>query len=80
LNRTEYKAVNLDNIQYLVEKKDITDITPEVLRDNGLLGNNELVKILGRGKLAAKVNVTAHKFSSTARAGIEEQGGVCSEI
>lgn len=80
LNRTEYKAVNLDNIQQLVEKKNITDVTPEVLRENGLLANNELVKILGRGKLEAKVNVSAHKFSATAKAGIEGQGGVCSEI
>ncbi|MCC5924829.1 MAG: 50S ribosomal protein L15 [Crocinitomicaceae bacterium] len=80
LNRTEYKAVNLDNIQYLVEKKNITEITPDVLRENGLLGNSELVKILGRGELSAKVNVSAHKFSSSAKAGIEAQGGVCSEI
>ena len=80
LNRIEYKAVNLDNIQHLVEKKNITEITPEVLRENGLLGNSELVKILGRGQLSAKVNVSAHKFSSSAKAGIEAQGGVCSEI
>jgi large subunit ribosomal protein L15 len=80
INRVEYKAINLDIIQNLVDKKNITDINPEVLRDNGLVGNNELVKILGRGELNAKVNVTAHKFSATAKAGIEAKGGNCSEI
>jgi large subunit ribosomal protein L15 len=39
-----------------------------------------LVKILGRGELKIKINVTAHKFSDTAKAGIEAQGGICSEI
>jgi large subunit ribosomal protein L15 len=80
INRVEYKAINLDIIQSLVERKNITEITPEVLRDNGLVSRNELVKILGRGELSSKVNITAHKFSSSAKAVIEEKGGNCSEI
>lgn len=80
INRVEYKAVNLDVIQALVDKKNITEITPEVLRENGLLGNRELVKILGRGELKAKLNVSAHKFSASAKADIEAKGGNCSEI
>lgn len=80
INRVEYKAVNLDMIQSLVDRKSITDITPEVLKEHGLLGRNELVKILGRGELNAAVTVTAHKFSGTAKAGIEAQGGNCSEL
>jgi large subunit ribosomal protein L15 len=64
----------------LIDRKNVSEITPEVLRDNGLLSNNELVKILGRGELKAKINVTAHKFSGTAKAAIEGQGGNCSEI
>lgn len=80
LNRTEYKAVNLDMLQSLVDRKNLTDINPEVLRANGLLGSNEMVKILGRGELNAKVTITAHKFSATAKAGIEAKGGNCSEI
>ena len=79
-NRVEYKAVNLDIIQSLIEKKGVTEITPEVLQQNGLCSKNELVKVLGRGELKSKINVTAHKFSSTAKAGIEAQGGNCSEI
>jgi large subunit ribosomal protein L15 len=80
INRVEYKAINLDILQALVDKKNITEFTIDVLRDNGLVSRNDLVKILGRGELKAKINVTAHKFSETAKAGIEAQGGVCSEI
>ena len=80
INRVEYKAINLDIIQALIERKNVTEITPDVLRDNGIISRNDLVKILGRGELKAKINVTAHKFSDTAKAGIDAQGGVCSEI
>ena len=80
INRVEYKAINLDIIQSLIERKNVTEINLEVLRDNGLISRNDLVKILGRGELKSKINVIAHKFSDTAKAGIEAQGGVCSEI
>lgn len=80
VNRVEYKAVNLDIIQSLIERKNVTEINPEVLRENGLVSNNELVKILGRGELKTKINVTAHKFSASAKAAIEGAGGNCSEI
>ena len=80
INRVEYKAINLDAIQSLVERKNVTDITIEVLRENGLVSRNDLVKILGRGELKSKVTVSAHKFSSSAKAGIEAQGGSISEI
>ena len=80
INRVEYKAINLDIIQSLIERKDITEINPEVLKANGLVGNNELVKVLGRGELKSKIQITAHKFSATAKAAIEAQGGNCSEI
>src|SRR5574343_499418 len=80
INRVEYKAINLDIIQSLIERKNVSEITPEVLRENGLVSRNELVKILGRGELKGKINVTAHKFSGSAKAMIEGQGGNCSEI
>ncbi|TNE76973.1 MAG: 50S ribosomal protein L15 [Bacteroidetes bacterium] len=80
INRVEYKAINLDIIQNLIDRKNVTEINPEVLIENGLVSRNELVKILGRGELKAKINVTAHKFSATAKAAIEGQGGNCSEI
>ena len=80
INRVEYKAINLDIIQSLIERKNVTEITPEILRSNGIISRNDLVKILGRGELKSKINVTAHKFSDTAKAGIEAQGGIVSEI
>ena len=80
INRVEYKAINLDIIQSLIERKKVKEITPQILQENGLCSKNERVKILGRGELKTKVNVTAHKFSSTAKVAIEGQGGNCSEI
>ena len=80
INRVEYKAINLDIIEALIERKKVKEITPEVLQENGLVSRNELVKVLGRGELKTKINVTAHKFSSTAKVAIEAQGGNCTEI
>lgn len=80
INRVEYKAINLDIIQSLVERANLTEVNPEILRENGLLSRNELVKVLGRGELTAKINITAHKFSVSAKEAIEAKGGNCSEI
>ena len=80
INRVEYKAINLDVIQSLIERKNVTEITPEVLRNHGVISRNDLVKVLGRGELKSKISVSAHKFSGTAKAVIEGQGGNCSEI
>jgi len=80
INRVEYKAINLDIIQSLIERKNVTEITPDVLRTHGLISRNDLVKVLGRGELKSKISVSAHKFSDAAKAVIEGQGGNCSEI
>jgi len=75
INRVEYKGINLDAIQKLVDTKKIAELTPAILVENGLASKNENVKILGRGVLNAKLNVTAHGFSTTAKAAIEAAGG-----
>jgi len=80
INRVEYKAINLDIIQSLIDRKNVSEINHEILVEKGLVSRNELVKILGRGELKSKINITAHKFSSTAKTVIEEKGGVCTEI
>ena len=80
INRVEYKAINLDIIENLATVKGIVEITPEVLKANGLLSNNELVKVLGRGELKSKVSISANGFSTTAIAAIEAQGGTCNKI
>ena len=80
INRVEYKAVNISSLEMLASEKGITDFTPEVFMDNGLTSRNDLVKVLGRGELKTKINVTAHGFSKAAIAAIEGKGGTCSKI
>ncbi len=76
INRKEYQGVNLDTLQSLVDDKKIKDkVDFETLVVLGLCGKNEMVKILGRGELKAKLSVTAHKFTATAKAAIEAAGG-----
>ena len=76
INRVEYQGVNLDTLQQLVDDKKIKDTVDfNTLVDLGLAGKNDLVKILGRGELTSKLNVTAHKFTASAKAAIESAGG-----
>jgi large subunit ribosomal protein L15 len=79
-NRVEYRAINLDALQDLFENKSIAVVDPETLYANGLVGKNDLIKILGRGELKAKIEVKAHAFSDKAKAAIEALGGVASII
>jgi len=74
INRVEYKAVNLDILNNLVEKG-ITDINNEVICANGLASKNELVKVLGRGEISAAINLKVNAISETAKKAIEEAGG-----
>jgi len=76
INRIEHQGINLDTLQKLVDDKKIKDTLDfETIVSLGLAGKNELVKILGRGELKAKLTVTAHKFTATAKAAIEAAGG-----
>jgi len=76
INRVEYQGVNLDTLQQLVEDKKIKDTVDfETLVSLRLASKNDLVKILGRGELKAKLKVTAHKFTATAKEAIEKAGG-----
>jgi large subunit ribosomal protein L15 len=76
INRKEYEGVNLDTLQLLVDNGVVTDtVDMTVYVANRLATKNEIVKILGRGELKAKLTVTAHKFTATAKAAIEAAGG-----
>ncbi|MFI0490773.1 50S ribosomal protein L15 [Flavobacterium sp.] len=76
INRKEYEGVNLDTLQLLVDNGIVTDaVDMTVYVANRLATKNEIVKILGRGELKAKLKVTAHKFTATAKAAIEAAGG-----
>ena len=74
-NRVEYVGVNLDVLQGLTEQYSIATINFDTLKEHGLVSKNDLVKILGRGELKAKLEVTAHAFTATAQKAIEAAGG-----
>ena len=74
-NRVEYVGVNLDVLQGLTEKYSVSTIDLATLKEHGLASKNDLVKILGRGELKAKLEVTAHAFTATAQKAIEAAGG-----
>jgi large subunit ribosomal protein L15 len=75
INRVEYRGINLDTLQTLADKLNASTITFETLQANGMAGKNDLIKILGRGELNAKLDVTVHAFTATAKQAIEAKGG-----
>lgn len=75
INRKEYKSINLDVLQILVEKNGWSVIAPENLIEAGYANKNDLVKILGNGTISSKVEVKAHAFSKSAEAAIEAAQG-----
>ncbi|MBP1645771.1 MAG: ribosomal protein [Bacteroidetes bacterium] len=80
INRIEFLAINLDTLNTLVEEKQLTEITIDTLVNNGLVTLKDKVKVLGRGELNVKVNVSANAFSMSAKKAIEEKGGVVTII
>ena len=76
INRKDYQGINLDTLQQLVDEKKIkSELDFETIVELRLGRKNELIKILGRGELKAKLKVSAHKFTATAKAAIEAAGG-----
>lgn len=76
--RTEYQIVNVGDINRLFPTGG--DISVDELVARGAVRKNALVKVLGNGKLTVKVNVTAHKFSGSAREKITAAGGSATEL
>ena len=80
-NRKEFRGINLHTLQKLVDNKKVKDsIDFDVLIANGLAHKKDLVKILGRGELNAKLNVTVHGFSAKAKSAIESAGGTATTL
>lgn len=73
--RKAYKAINLDDIAKLAEASKATVIDLELLVANGLAAKKDLVKVLGRGELKLKLEISANGFSKTATEVIEKAGG-----
>ncbi|RXR17814.1 50S ribosomal protein L15 [Flavobacterium amnicola] len=81
INRVEYQGLNLDTLQALVDNGIVTDTVDfATIVANRLATKTEVVKILGRGELKAKLKVSAHKFTATAKAAIEAAGGEAIEL
>jgi len=79
-NRVEFKGVNLDTLQFIADTKKVTQITRQVLLDNGIVSRNDKIKILGRGELSAKLEVSVDQFSASAKAAIEKAGGTATAL
>ena len=71
--KTEYQVVNLDKLASLYPEGG--DVTVEDLVSKGAVRGGQLVKVLGTGEISVAVNVTADKFSATAKEKIEAAGG-----
>jgi len=81
INRIEHLGINLDVLQTIADNdKSVTTIDLAYLVENGYAHKNDRVKILGRGELNAKLDVTVHKFTKSAKEGIEAKGGTAVEL
>lgn len=80
INRVEYKAINLSTLQTLAEAKDLQKVGVEELVAAGFINRNQLVKILGKGELTLKLDVSAHAFSKSAEAAIQAAGGTATKL
>lgn len=79
-NKEYFKALNLDVLEGLAEKVKSTNLTLQVLVENGVVGKKDKVKVLGRGELKSKVSVEAHAFSAAATQAIEKVGGTATTV
>ena len=78
INRVEYKAINLSDLQALAEAQNIQKVDVNALREAGLVSKNAKVKILGNGTLSHKLDVEANAFSKSAEEAIKAAGGTVS--
>ena len=76
--RTEYAVVNVGDISKAFPQGGTVGVDELVAK--GLVRKNVLVKVLGDGKLTVKVEVSAHKFSGSAREAIAAAGGSATEL
>jgi large subunit ribosomal protein L15 len=79
-NKEYFKAVNLDVLEALAGKTKSDALNIQALVDNGIVGKNVKVKVLGRGELKTKLNVEAHAFSASATEAIEKAGGKATTV
>lgn len=80
INRVEYKAINLRDLEALAAAKNLEKIGLQELREAGFVGRNQLVKILGVGEITRKLEVEANAFSAAAEKAIVEAGGSATAV
>jgi large subunit ribosomal protein L15 len=79
--RVEYHVMNLDQLQKLADENSISEIDHNILMEHGILSKEgQLIKVLGRGELTAKLEIKLNKFSASAKAAIEAAGGTATEV
>jgi large subunit ribosomal protein L15 len=75
INRIDYKVINLGQVDHYAEKYAITEFNLENLYINGLIGQNDLIKVLGNGEITGKFDFKVNAISAKAKAAIEAAGG-----
>ncbi len=75
INRKEFRGINLDVIQKLIDEKKVKVIDNETLINNGLASSKDSIKILGRGELKSKIDFKVNAVSESAKKAIEDKGG-----
>ena len=80
MNRVEYKAINLNQIDALAQAKALEKVGLDELRAAGFISRNQLVKVLANGTLSRAIAVEANAFSAAAEKAIVEAGGSISKI
>ena len=80
INRVEYKAINLSDLETLAEARGLEKIGLDELRAAGFVNRRQLVKILAKGSLSRKLAVEANAFSAAAEKAIVEAGGTVAKI
>ncbi len=79
-NRVSYVGINVSRLSEISAKYNVSDIDPETLKKLGIIKKRDVVKILGNGELASKVNVKAHAYSASALEKIKAQGGTAETL
>ena len=75
ISRVEYNVINLDDLQFIVDKHKLTKVDHATLHSKGLVQKFDKVKILSRGELKSKLELHVHGVSKKAKEAIEKAGG-----
>ena len=75
VNRVAYAPINVERLQDIHDKFGVSEFNETVLRDLGIIGGSDLVKILGDGDVSSPIKLSFSKISDSAKQKIEAAGG-----